>query len=145
MADIRIAGVPRDVTDMVHVHGMRRPVAQHLVAVQHDEELGADAPAGLHSRLISTRHNHKLGPSEISSTSIRMVERGMKSMGLARGRKGRSPVASPSPAMLWMGWFCNSRPVPLSTMLYLKSMPQSFKQQALCYCGSTMGWITAAR
>ena len=46
----------------------------------------------------------------------------MNSIGLASGRKGRLPVASPSPAMLWIGRFCNSRPLPLSTMLYVKSI-----------------------
>ena len=85
-----------------------RPIAKYFVAVQHDEQFCA--------------HDGASPSSVISSTSIRMVERGMNSMGLARERNGRSPFGSPSPAMLCMGRFCNSRPLPLSTMLYLKSI-----------------------
>ena len=57
-----------------------------------------------------------------SSTSIRTVERGINTIGFARTRNGRSPLGSPNPAILCMGRFCSSRPLPLSTMLYLKSI-----------------------
>ena len=67
---------------------------------------------------------------------MRIVERGMKSIGFASGRNGRSPLDSPSPAMLWIGLFCSSRPLALSTMLYLNSMPQ---RRAIALCAIWLG------
>ena len=88
-----------------------RPVAEHFVAMQYDEQFGTHMDSFLRDLLDFDA----------------MVERGMNTMGLASGRNGRSPLGSPNPAMLWMGRFCNSRPLPLSTMLYLKSIALSLE------------------